>query len=115
MTYDDLPDKVRRENGVSKVDMGTLRDMEGAGKLGKYVRANISKALAARGLGHFPEELPIYQHEVVRVYERSSPVGRVVRAVLRPSDAGDNELRKLGDGDDDEHELLEQIRQLVAV
>ena len=49
------------------------------------------------------------------MYERSSPVGRVVQAVLRPSDAGDNELRKLGDGDDEEHELLEQIRKLVAV
>lgn len=115
MTYDDLPDKVRRDNGVSVVDMGTLRDMEGAGKLGKYVRANISTALGARGLGHFPEELPIYQHESVRVYERATPVGRVVAAVLHPSAAGDTVLRGLEDGDDDEHDLLEQIRKLVAV
>ncbi|MEO8425395.1 MAG: hypothetical protein ABI595_15975 [Actinomycetota bacterium] len=115
MTYDDLPDKVRRDGGVSEVDMGTLRDMEGAGKLGKYVRANISAALGERRLGHFPEELPIYQHETVRVYERDSAVGRTVAAVLHPSAAGDKVLRALGDGDDDEHEVLEQIRKLVAV
>jgi hypothetical protein len=48
-------------------------------------------------------------------HERRSAVGRVVQAVLRPNDAGGNELRKLGDGDDGQQELLEQIRELVAV
>jgi hypothetical protein len=42
VTYDDLPEKVRSDGGVYVVDMGTLRDMEGAGKLGKYVREAIS-------------------------------------------------------------------------
>jgi hypothetical protein len=113
VTYDDLPEKVRNDGGVYVVDMGTLRDMEGAGKLGKYVREAISKALTARGLGHIPEELPIYQHEAVRLYERSSIVGKVAAAVNHPSTAGDKVLRSLT-GDDD-RELLDQVRKLVGV
>jgi len=112
-TYQELADSAHSNGGLAVVDMGTLRDLDGAGKLGKYVRDRISKALAAQGLGHFPEDLPIYQHEVIRVYERSSVIGRVVAAVLHPSKKGDENLRSLGGSDD--HELVEQVRKLVGV
>jgi hypothetical protein len=114
VTYDDLPDAVRANKGVLKLDMGALRDMQGAGKLGIYVRKDISKNLSDRGLGHFPEDLPVYQHEEVRVFERDSRIGRIVNAVLHPNAAGDKELRGL-DGDDDDRDLLDQVRKLVGV
>ena len=111
-SYDELAQQVQEQGYISVFDMGTLRDLEGAGKLGKYVRSSISKALASHGLGHFPEDLPIYQHEEVRVFRRDSPVGRVVDAVLHPSAKGDVVLRLLTGNDD--HERLEQIRQILA-
>lgn len=111
-SYQELADLVKGRGGVEPIDMGELRDLEGAGKLGRYVRENISKSLAAHGLGHFPEDLPIYQHEFVRVYERNSQIGRVVGAVLHPSTKGDDTLRGLAGSDD--RDLLEQVRKLVG-
>jgi hypothetical protein len=111
-SYDELAKHVQDQGHIAVFDMGILRDLEGAGKLGKYVRSAISKSLGSHGLGHFPEDLPIYQHEEVRVFRRDSPVGRVVDAVLHPSANGDAVLRVLTDNDD--HERLEQIRQILA-
>lgn len=110
-SYEELADQVAGNGDLAVFDMGVLRDLQGAGKLGKYVREEISQSLHAHGLGHFPEELPIYQHEVIRVYRSNSAVGRVIEAVLHPNPKGDAALRSVAD--DEDHQKLEQIRKIV--
>lgn len=111
-SYEELVNDVQAQGGIAAYQMAVLRDMQGAGKLGKYVRENIGNALLAHGLGYFPE-LPVYQDQMVRVYRHDTDLARVVEAVLRPSNAGDKALRSI-EGDDDAREALEQIKKIVG-
>lgn len=95
VSYEDLGHDVRQSGGLLKVDMECLRELAGAGKLGVHVREAIKAALAEQGLGSLPDDLPRYQHDEVRVYDRRSRVGRVIQAVLTPSEAGDQALVEL--------------------
>lgn len=47
VTWDELKEQVEQAGGVVTLTMATLRDAEGAGKLGVHVRGNISRRLAA--------------------------------------------------------------------
>lgn len=111
-SYEELVTQVGSQGDIAVFEMGVLRDLEGAGKLGKYIRQSISDTLRTHHLGHLPEDLPIYQEQAVRIYRLESRVGRVVEAILHPSAAGDAVLRALGD-DDDAQERLEQIRRVI--
>src|SRR6266478_2669026 len=110
-TYQELKQMVDGQDGVSSVNMETLRDLHGAAKLGIHVRDNISKALAGNGLGHFPNPLPDRQHDLVRVYTLGSKVGDLINAALNVGSANDTTLRKAtpnGDG-----KILDKIRELL--
>ena len=103
---------VETEDGLLACSMVELREMAGAGRLGVHVKAEISRQLSGAGLGHFPSELPQYQHEEVRVYRLGSPMEDIVKAVLNPSGVGDKKLRQsVNTG---AQEILNQVRALVC-
>jgi hypothetical protein len=110
--YDELRQLVIDNGGVLTVDMRVLRDIHGAGKLGVNVRANISKELRGRGLGHYPNDLPAYYWEPARVYLMGSPVGDLIEAVLSPSPDRDEVIRDVVNTDTSD--TLAKIRELVC-
>jgi hypothetical protein len=112
MTYDEIRDLVSENNGVTTLNMGDLRDAHGAGKLGVHVRANISKELRRRGLGHAPNELPIYQHEPVRVWLMGTPAGDLIESVLNVSPEADRVIRNAVEAD--ASDVLDKVRELVC-
>ena len=111
-SYEDLRAAVAASGGLQKITMDTLKKIEGAGRLGVHVRTAISKTLESHGLGHLPQELPPNQEDTVRLYLLGSPVADLVKAVLAPSDRGDETLRTIGNSEAEEQ--LRQIRQIVC-
>jgi hypothetical protein len=112
VNYEGLRESLTANSGLRTVAMGTLRDIEGAGRLGVQVRETISRSLESHGMGHFPGELPSNQHDHVRLYLLGSPIADVVKAVLGPTLKGDDALR--GIGDSGAQEQLRQIREIVG-
>lgn len=110
-TYEDLREKVVENGGIDQVAMGTLRDIESAGRLGKIVRDRIRTNLHRHHLGHLPVELPNDQSDVVRIYDVQSPLGAVITAVISPSDSGDRLLRGLSGKD--AQKKLSHLRALL--
>ena len=76
------------------------------------IRNAISRSLESYGLGHLPRELPPNQEDPVRLYLLGSPVADVIKAVLTPSDKGDDTLRAISTSE--AQEQLHQIRQIVC-
>ncbi len=111
-SLDQLRQVVEENEGVLTITMEHLRDAHGAGRLGVHVRTSISKALLGRGLGHFPEELPAYQENPVRIYKLGSRVADLIDAVLKPNPDNDEQLRRAGGGDAEA--VLDNIRALVC-
>lgn len=66
MSWDEIKHAVEKNGNLLTLTMQTLRDANGAQKLGSYIRDSISSTLAGMGLGHVPQELPSNQHENVR-------------------------------------------------
>lgn len=110
--YEALRKQVEAEGGIHTTTMETLRELHGAGRLGKHVRDAISGELAAHGMGHLPEELPAYQELPVRVFRLGTPIADVVNAVAHPSTGGDHVLRQLAAGQG--QDILKKIRELVC-
>jgi len=111
-TYEDLRKQVTEDGGVYGTTAQALRDIEGAGRLGSTVRAEISQKLAAHGMRHLPADLPQYQEQEVIVYLATGTVAAVVNAVLNPSVSTAKVLRQLADSN--AQETLDKIRQLVG-
>jgi hypothetical protein len=105
---------VEAEGGIKTYDMGELRDAAGWGKLGNRVVIDIANLLAAHGLGYLPatRALPTDQDRMVRVYVERSPVGKIIEAVLSPSQQGDKRLREAASSDAEQ--VLEAVRTLVC-
>lgn len=110
--YEELRAAVAGNDGLQKITMDTLKKIDGAGRLGVHVRTAISRTLESHGLGHLPRELPPNQEDVVRLYLLGSPVADLIKAVLAPSDRGDETLRTIGNSEAEEQ--LRQIRQIVC-
>lgn len=112
MTYDELRQEVEDSGGVKTVDMGTLRDAHGAGKLGSTVRANITKELRSRGMNHSSGDLPSYQHEMVRIWLMGSPAGDLIEAVLNETQDADQIIRDAVETN--ASDTLDKVRELVC-
>lgn len=114
-TLNDIKDQVERNNNLLTVTMEQLREAHGAGRLGVHVRDEISQILAGMGLGHVPQELPNYQHELVRLYKRGTPVGQIIEVVLMPGEQHDRVLiERFSTQGPDYAAIIEKIRELVA-
>ena len=95
--------------------MEQLREAHGAGRLGVHVRGEISRQLAGLGVGHVPQELPNFQHELVRLYKRGTPIGQLVEVVLTPGEQHDRTLaERFSIQGPDYAAIVEKIRDLVA-
>src|SRR5436309_13278625 len=95
----DIRAAVEAAGGVLTLRAGDLRDAYGGGRLSSGVRAGISRDLLGLGLGHYPQELPDWQDNPVRVYKLGSPIADLIDAVLEPSVGHDDELRQAVRGD----------------
>jgi hypothetical protein len=113
--WNSIKQDVENKGNMFTVTMETLRNVAGAGKLGIYVRQDISKTLAGMGLGHIPDPLPSYQHEQVRLYNRGTPIGDLIETVLAPGQQNDTKLSQQFGGTPVDHAaIIAQIRELVA-
>lgn len=108
----ELRAEVDKSDGLLKIDMATLKRIKGAGRLGRVVREEISRELEGQGMGHIPADLPPNQEDEVRLYVLGSAIADVVRAVLEPSDRGDEALRAVGNNE--AAEIVKQVRALVC-
>jgi hypothetical protein len=114
-SWNDIKDGVEKNGNVMTVTMEQLRDAHGVSKLGVHVRDGISSTLAGMGLGHVPEVLPSYQHELVRLYKKGTPAGDLISTVLTPGGHNDAKLvEQFTDGGVDYAAIVEKIRELVA-
>jgi hypothetical protein len=111
-SWSELRTAVESNDGLAVTTMEKLRDIKGAGRLGKHVRDAISKDLASNGLGHLPPVLPEYQDRRVRIYSLGSNISDVVNAVYSPSADGDELLREIGSSK--AMTLIQQIRELLC-
>jgi hypothetical protein len=110
--FDELEEEVKNSGNVLSIQMSTLRNLQGAGRLGPYVVEQISRELAKRGLGHYPEDLPEQQWEWVRIFKLGSNVADLIRASMNIGEKEDEKLRELAS--DDATDTLNRIRQLVC-
>lgn len=120
--YDSMKDvaQATEENGdllpVSLLDLRQALDYD---RLGVRVLRWIADGLDGEGLGYFPQwvldgeqnETP-RAHDIVRVYRKGTPLGKVIDAVLNPTNRGDEMLRQSGGGD--AASTLDRIRELLA-
>lgn len=94
-TWQDIEQQVDSADGVTTLRAGSLRIALGAGRLTPRINGEISHELERRGLGHVPDDLPLGQHDLVRVYRRGSRIGKVLDAAHRVGPEGDDELRRI--------------------
>lgn len=80
-TWAELLKAVEENNGLNRVTMATLRELEGAERLGKHVLTSIATKLSQLGLGHLPEELPNRQDQPVMIYQVGTPAADAIRAI----------------------------------
>ena len=118
--FHQLRSDVEARGGVMTVQMERIRNDYGAGRLGIHVRSGISKGLHGAGLGHYPDHgadgAPLVgdQWAAVRIYRLGSPIAELIDAVLHPTEAHDEELRKAAGGDDSDAILIQRVRELVC-
>jgi hypothetical protein len=111
-TYDEIARRLDDSGGLYVTRMEELREAHEAGRLGVNVRYAISDRLRSRGIGHLPAELPSYQEDEVRLYRLGDPIGKVIDAVINPSEPGDQVLRQsVGSTATD---ILARVRELVC-
>ncbi len=77
-TWPEVVEAVDSSNGVAVIMMETLRDIDGYGRLGGTVRANIHNKLATIGLGTIREELPSEGSASLLVYRLGTPAGHLI-------------------------------------
>ena len=107
-----LRNDLEEQEGITTISMATLRDNVGAGKLGIHVRNGISQRLAAEGISHYPEVLPEYQENYVRLYQQGTLVENLINAVLQIGEEHDIFIRETISASDSR--ILQRIRELVC-
>lgn len=114
-TLAEINDQLEKNGNLLSITMEQLRDAHGAGRLGAHVREEISQRLAGMGIGHVPQELPSYQHELVRLYKRGTPIGQIIEIVLSPGEQHDRILlERFSTQAPDYAAIIEKIRELVS-
>lgn len=83
VNWPELLTAVESNNGITKVPMATLRQLEGRQRVGKHVLSAIDEKLSSLGLGHLPQELPNRHQHSVLLYRYGTPASEVIQAVAR--------------------------------
>ena len=111
-TWEDLREATTANQGVYLTDMGVLKRIKKAGRLGNLVREEISNRLTGIGLGHLPSSLPAYQEQQVILYVKGGQVGKVVEAITGPpGEEAAEELRNLNS--DTTQDKLLRIKEII--
>lgn len=79
--WHELLTAVEGNQGVHRVTMATLRQLEGRQRVGKHILNAIEEKLSTLGLGHLPEELPNRQQQQVLLYRFGTPASELINAV----------------------------------
>lgn len=72
---------VENNQGIHRVTVETLRQLEGRQRVGKHILKEIEDKLRTLGLGHLPRELPNRQQQPVLLYRLGTPASDVIQAV----------------------------------
>lgn len=80
-TWAELLRSVEDGHGLKRVTMATLRELEGAQRVGKHVLTAIDTKLSQLGLGYLPDELPNRQEAPIMLYRVGTPAASVIRAI----------------------------------
>ena len=111
--FEDLANDVTSKDGLLICTMEDLREGYEAGRLGPNVVKGIADKLHEHGLSYFPPgDLPMSQHETVRIYRQGSTIADVVNAILHPTEKGDRTLREICSGTD--RDVLQRVKELVC-
>lgn len=110
--------EVAHDQGLVVVSLLDLREALGYKKLGVRVLDDIVQALRGQGLGYFPREVledneAPRQWDEVRVFDISSNLGKVVKAIQEPSEKTDRFLLEISEDRDDAAAILDRIRTLL--
>src|SRR5665647_1808668 len=95
-SFEALKEEGDADGGVITVHAARMRAAQGAGRLTERINAQISDSLAARGLGHVPfdrKQMPTSQFADVRVYDKTTTLGRVIEAAHTVGNEYDELLR----------------------
>lgn len=114
-SFEGIKEEVDANGGVTTVFAWQLRDALGAGRLTERINGRISDELATRGMGHIPYDvsaLPLTQNGLVRVYDATSSLGKVIEAAHKPGEQADVRLREAINSE--AAGILEQIRAIVS-
>jgi hypothetical protein len=79
--WHELLTAVESDEGVFRVTMETLRQLEGRQRVGKHILSSIEDKLRTLGIGHLPKELPNRQQQTVLLYRVGTPASVLVQAV----------------------------------
>jgi hypothetical protein len=115
-TWEEILAEVKAGEGVTTLYAQSLRIAHGAGRLTYRINSEISDALRSRGLGHVPAEIdrmPTDQGGLVRVYDATSELGKMIAAAQLPGEDADRQLRESVNGE--AAGILNKIRSLVEV
>lgn len=82
-TYRELDDAVIAAQGLLQVTVELLRDLEGAGKLGTHVRADIRRNLRACHLHTLERQIPNDQRAHVWLVSTKTPLGEMFWEVVQ--------------------------------
>jgi hypothetical protein len=118
LDFEGIRRKVVDEGGLKCLKMQTLRDASPYKKLGPGVNEEIHDELDRKGLGHWPNPLPLYQTQYVYVYDKSSGAGMLIGAVTgTATEDGAKEILKTvnANGASNKAEAkLEEVRNLLV-
>lgn len=112
-TMGNLRQRLDESSGIMTISMGELRSVLGHGRIGPRVKIKMIDQMREAGLEVIPntaERLPDKQNSLVRVYDPSSDIGRIMQAMVVPSKENDQILLSL---DFAPVEKLNEIRMLV--
>lgn len=117
-SMDDIKSAAEAQGGLIVASLLELREAMGYGRLGERVLSHIARELENQGLGYYPahvlEDNPTpRQHEMVRIYIKSSKLGEMVSSVLSPSEHGDELLRERAL--DENAGMVAEIRTILGV
>jgi len=122
--FEQLRGEVDASGGVRSIDMASLRNMVGAGRLADGPLEQIRLALESRGLK--ASGLSNWGEDYTLVYDTTSPIGRIIAAATASGPDSDKELLSAVTGftggadprDEELNELrdmLDQVRAIVSV
>lgn len=104
-SWSEVVASVNLSNGVLCVTMETLRDIEGYGRLGQTVRANIARKLSTLGLAFIRAELPSEASAEIILYRQGTPVSELIEMIATVQGGGMNNSA----------EIAESLRRLNVV